>query len=53
MLRGWCQGRRGRTEFDEDEDVKRMMSVQEQKNEFDEDEDVKRMHGVCAGAEEQ
>ena len=51
MLRGWCQGRRGRTEFDED--VKRMMSVQEQKNEFDEDEDVKRMHGVCAGAEEQ
>ena len=22
MLRGWCQGRRGRTEFDEDEDVK-------------------------------
>ena len=49
MLRGWCQGRSGRTEFDED--VKRMMSVQEQKNELD--EDVKRMHGVCAGAEEQ
>ena len=32
MLRGWCLCRSGRTEFDEDEDVKRMVSVQDRKN---------------------
>ena len=31
MLRGWCLCRTGRTEFDEDEDVRRMVSVQERK----------------------
>ena len=43
MLRGWCQGRRGRTEFDEDEDVERMVSGRRGRTEFDEDEDVERM----------